>query len=364
MTELQATKSRPATGGKTADGRLFVLELSGGRIHSMNPDGSDRKTIVTDCRLPGRHRGRCRKPVISTGPTWVSQTERRLDRARRPRRKESQDHRSARRHLTRQSRSSSIRRAASSTGATAKACASCAPISTVRSSKPSSRRARAIPDRGRMRPSGASASPSIPSGGRSTGRRKARTTPAWAASSAPTSKSRTAKAPPTAATSKCCIDGLPEPIDLELDLENRVLYWTDRGDPPRGNTVNRASIDAKPIPNPEIVLTHLMEGIGIALDVPGDRMFVTDFAGSIYSANLDGSGRAKLSLRPGQPHRHRLRRNLKIASKGELTMSTPSLFAASPSSAPASSARAGRRCSWRKAWRSWRPMSRRMRKPP
>ena len=39
-------------------------------------------------------------------------------------------------------------------------------------------------------------------------------------------------------------DGLPEPIDLELDLENRVLYWTDRGDPPRGNTVNRAPMDA------------------------------------------------------------------------------------------------------------------------
>ena len=29
-------------------------------------------------------------------------------------------------------------------------------------------------------------------------------------------------------------DGLPEPIDLELDLKNRLLYWTDRGDPPRG----------------------------------------------------------------------------------------------------------------------------------
>jgi sugar lactone lactonase YvrE len=80
---------------------------------------------------------------------------------------------------------------------------------------------------------------------------------------------------------------LPEPIDLELDLQNRVLYWTDRGDPPRGNTVNRASIDAKP-EAPEIVVTHLMEGIGIALDVPGNRMFVTDFAGSIYSADLDG----------------------------------------------------------------------------
>src|SRR6266849_6353576 len=86
-------------------------------------------------------------------------------------------------------------------------------------------------------------------------------------------------------------DGLPEPIDLELDLEHRVLYWTDRGDPPRGNTVNRAPVDAPADRDiaPEIVLTHLMEGIGLTLDVPRDRMFVTDFAGSIYSARLDGS---------------------------------------------------------------------------
>jgi DNA-binding beta-propeller fold protein YncE len=87
---------------------------------------------------------------------------------------------------------------------------------------------------------------------------------------------------------KVFFDALPEPIDLELDHENRVMYWTDRGDPPRGNTVNRASIDNKPA-EPEIVVTHLMEGIGIALDIPNDRMFVTDFAGSIYSARLDGS---------------------------------------------------------------------------
>jgi hypothetical protein len=84
-------------------------------------------------------------------------------------------------------------------------------------------------------------------------------------------------------------DHLPEPIDLELDLSNRILYWTDRGDPPCGNTVNRASIDAKP-QAPEILVTHLMEGIGIALNVPGDRMFVTDSAGSVYFAKLDGSG--------------------------------------------------------------------------
>ena len=41
-------------------------------------------------------------------------------------------------------------------------------------------------------------------------------------------------------------DGLPEPIDLDLDLCNRIMYWTDRGDPPRGNTVNRAPMDAAP----------------------------------------------------------------------------------------------------------------------
>jgi hypothetical protein len=100
------------------------------------------------------------------------------------------------------------------------------------------------------------------------------------------SKSRRVKPQPIADI-EFFFDRLPEPIDLELDLENRVLYWTDRGDPPRGNTVSRASIDAKP-EAPEIVVTHLMEGIGIALDVPGNRMFVTDFAGSLYSADLDG----------------------------------------------------------------------------
>jgi hypothetical protein len=93
-------------------------------------------------------------------------------------------------------------------------------------------------------------------------------------------------------------DHLPEPIDIKLDHKNPVLYWTDRGDPPRGNTVSRASIDNKPA-EPEIVVTHLMEGIGIALDVPNDRMFVTDFAGSVYSARLDGSSKRKFLYAQG-----------------------------------------------------------------
>ena len=91
-------------------------------------------------------------------------------------------------------------------------------------------------------------------------------------------------------------DHLPEPIDLDLDPVNRTLYWTDRGDPPRGNTVNRAPLDAKAEnrPEPEILFAHLMEGIGLALDLKGGRMFITDLGGSVYSANLDGSNRRVL----------------------------------------------------------------------
>ena len=96
-------------------------------------------------------------------------------------------------------------------------------------------------------------------------------------------------------------DRLPEPIDLDLDLGSRLLYWTDRGDPPRGNTVNRAPLDAPRSgrPPPEIVFSNLMEGIGLALDPKHGRMFITDFGGSVYSANLDGSNPKTLLIAEG-----------------------------------------------------------------
>src|ERR1700738_4160141 len=53
MTEIQVAKAgASSSGAQTTVARLFVLELSGDRIHSMNLDGSDRKTIVTDCHFP------------------------------------------------------------------------------------------------------------------------------------------------------------------------------------------------------------------------------------------------------------------------------------------------------------------------
>src|SRR3954453_5985497 len=96
-------------------------------------------------------------------------------------------------------------------------------------------------------------------------------------------------------------DGLPESIDLEIDPTTRTLYWTDRGDPPRGNTVNRAPLDSPSgqRPAPEILFAHLEEGIGMALDLKGGRMFVTDLAGSVYYAGLDGSGKRTLLYAQG-----------------------------------------------------------------
>jgi hypothetical protein len=38
------------TDSKTA--RLFLLDLSGGRVLSLNPDGSDRRVIAEGCRNP------------------------------------------------------------------------------------------------------------------------------------------------------------------------------------------------------------------------------------------------------------------------------------------------------------------------
>jgi hypothetical protein len=89
------------------------------------------------------------------------------------------------------------------------------------------------------------------------------------------------------------LDKLPEPIDLELDLATRTVYWTDRGNLPRGNTVNRASMDNLAATS-EVVLEGLDEGIGLSLDLPNNRMFFTDIGGNLYSASLDGSGEREL----------------------------------------------------------------------
>ena len=97
-----------------------------------------------------------------------------------------------------------------------------------------------------------------------------------------------------------CSISLPEPIDLELDRARTALL--DRPRRPAERQHRQPLSDRRGLRQgdaAEIVITHLMEGIGISLDVPHDRMFLTDLAGSIYSARLDGSDKRVLAQAEG-----------------------------------------------------------------
>jgi sugar lactone lactonase YvrE len=286
MTDALAmnSKSTSKRGGKAAAGRLFVLELSGDRIHSMNPDGSDRKTIVTNCHLPDG----IVVDVDAGHIYWTNMGVPNLD-------------------------DGSIERA----DLDGKNRRVIVPLGVTHTPKQIHLDEEGGKlywcDREGMRVMRANLDGSQVETLIETGRgdKDSRDATRWCVGITIDPKSRkiywTQKGPDNAGLGRIfranidipkgesptnrsdievLFDQLPEPIDLELDLANRVLYWTDRGDPPRGNTVNRAPIDKQAVP--EILITHLMEGIGIALDVPGNRMFVTDFAGSVYSADLDG----------------------------------------------------------------------------
>jgi hypothetical protein len=284
MTELQTTNRRPTSRGKALTGRLFVLELNAGRIHVMNPDGSDKKTIVTNCHLPdGIVVDTVARHIYWTNMGVPSLDDGSIERA---------DH------------DGSNRRVIVPQGVT----------HTPKQMHLDKENGRLYwCDREGMRVMRANLDGSQVETLVETGRgdKDRRDQKRWCVGI--TIDPKLAKiywsqkgddnagqgrifranidipkgeSPANRSDIEVVFDRLPEPIDLELDLAKRILYWTDRGDPPRGNTVNRAPIDKKAVP--EILITHLMEGIGIALDVPGNRMFVTDFAGSVYSADLEG----------------------------------------------------------------------------
>ena len=284
MTELQTTNRRPTSRVKALTGRLFVLELNAGRIHVMNPDGSDKKTIVTNCHLPdGIVVDTVARHIYWTNMGVPSLDDGSIERA---------DH------------DGSNRRVIVPQGVT----------HTPKQMHLDKENGRLYwCDREGMRVMRANLDGSQVETLVETGRgdKDRRDQKRWCVGI--TIDPKLAKiywsqkgddnagqgrifranidipkgeSPATRSDIEVVFDRLPEPIDLELDLAKRILYWTDRGDPPRGNTVNRAPIDKKAVP--EILIKHLMEGIGIALDVPGNRMFVTDFAGSVYSADLDG----------------------------------------------------------------------------
>ncbi|MBA1138660.1 3-hydroxyacyl-CoA dehydrogenase [Mesorhizobium neociceri] len=299
MNDASATKSKSTSGSKDTVGRLFVLELSGDRIHSMNPDGSDRKVIVTDCHLPdgivvdveaghiywtnmgvpSLDDGSIERADLDGGnrrvivPQGITHTPKQIHLEKRSGKLYWCDREGMRvmRANLNGTNVETLVRTGEGEDDSRDATKWCVGITVD-------------PVRGQIYwtqkgPDNAGigcifrAGMNLPRGEDAAGRTDI----------------------------EVLFDDLPEPIDLELDLESRFLYWTDRGNPPAGNTVNRSSIDA-PTRNgygPELVVSDLMEGIGIALDVAGDRMFVTDLGGSVYTAKLDGSEKRPLLFAQG-----------------------------------------------------------------
>lgn len=97
---------------------------------------------------------------------------------------------------------------------------------------------------------------------------------------------------------------LPEPIDLEIDEEAKMLYWTDRGDPPIGNSLNRVAFSSlKPITDAkykslpkkdyELLVRNLHEAIGLALDEKNKHIYTCDIGGTVYRFNSDGSNKKR-----------------------------------------------------------------------
>jgi hypothetical protein len=95
--------------------------------------------------------------------------------------------------------------------------------------------------------------------------------------------------------------GLPEPIDLDLDLTTRTMYWTDRGD----GTLSRAPMDLERRTDPAqrldrvVVLRDLGEAIGVALDLKRKRLAWTNLDGELGLAGLDGADNKILVDRQG-----------------------------------------------------------------
>jgi len=95
--------------------------------------------------------------------------------------------------------------------------------------------------------------------------------------------------------------GLPEPIDLEVDEDTQTLFWTDRGDPPMGNSLNSAKVtdlkglsDGEKSPKYNILARQLHEAIGLKLDQVNKHIYLTDLGGTVYRCNMDGKDKKKV----------------------------------------------------------------------
>ena len=301
VTELQATKSRSASGGKTAVARLFFLDVAGGRVLSANPDGSDLRTIVEEgrkipdglvvdsttghmywtnmgnpkandgCILRSDLDGKNMTTIVAPGGTFTPKQLQLEKKTGKLYWCDREGMRVMRANLDGSNIETLVDTSEGDPRPGPDARKWCVGIAVDAAGGKFYWTQKGDDNAGQGRIFRANIE--LPRG----------------------------RTPANRQDIELLYDNLPEPIDLELDVAHRLMYWTDRGDPPRGNTVNRAPMDPAPVArkDPEILFSHLMEGIGLALDLKGGRMFFTDLAGSVYSANLDGSNKKTLLFTEG-----------------------------------------------------------------
>src|SRR4051812_39670823 len=91
--------------------------------------------------------------------------------------------------------------------------------------------------------------------------------------------------------------GLPEPVDLDLDIDAGMLYWADRGDDTisRGPIALPAGSTAANRSDRQILVRSVREAIGVAIDKGRGRLYYTGASGQLGRANLDGSSKQELT---------------------------------------------------------------------
>ncbi|KAJ5108356.1 hypothetical protein N7456_005031 [Penicillium angulare] len=92
---------------------------------------------------------------------------------------------------------------------------------------------------------------------------------------------------------------LAEPLDLYFDDERNILYWTDRGELPFGNSLNELEFDTLDPPSwdpskHKILAGNFHDPIGLVVNTVDRYAYVTDMGGSIYKCNLVDGGKERI----------------------------------------------------------------------
>jgi DNA-binding beta-propeller fold protein YncE len=108
---------------------------------------------------------------------------------------------------------------------------------------------------------------------------------------APLNAARKGESPASRDDIETLFDNLPEPVDLELDTVTMTLYWTDRGAPPSGNTLNCSRLQERDglILHREVLVGGFNEAIGLSVHPKRNVAFTSDLGGTIYRVTLDRS---------------------------------------------------------------------------